>query len=107
MSTTSFRMDDELSPQLDEIAQSLRRSKSWIIHEALQLYIERERKRQKMLLETEEALADLEAHRLLSGDEVMKWLETWGTAHETHLDFEKSQIFFSYLFPFFHNMINL
>lgn len=82
MSTTSFRMDDDLSPQLDEIAQSLRRSKSWIINDALRLYIEREQRRQEMLRETEEALADLEANRLLSGEEVMKWLETWGTNHE-------------------------
>jgi len=83
MSTTSFRMDDELVPQLDEIAQSLRRSKSWIINDALRFYIEREQRRQQMLRETEEALADLEANRLLSGEEVMNWLETWGTAHET------------------------
>jgi predicted transcriptional regulator len=55
MSTTSFRMD---------------------------VYIEREQIRQKMLRETEEALVDLEANRLLSGEEVMKWLETWGTDHE-------------------------
>lgn len=82
MSTTSFRMDDELVPQLDEIAQSLRRSKSWIINDALRLYIEREQRRQQMLRETEEALADLEANRLLSGEEVMNWLETWGTDHE-------------------------
>jgi predicted transcriptional regulator len=75
-------MDDELVPQLDEIAQSLRRSKSWIINDALRLYIEREQRRQQMLRETEEALADLEANRLLSGEEVMNWLETWGTDHE-------------------------
>ena len=82
MSTTSFRMDDDLGPQLDEISRSLRRSKSWIINDALRLYVEREQRRQEMLQETEEALADLEANRLLSGEEVMKWLETWGTDHE-------------------------
>ena len=36
-----------------------------------------------MLRETEEALADLEAGRVVSGEEVMKWLETWGTDGET------------------------
>lgn len=82
MNITSFRMDDDLGAKLDEIAQSLRRSKSWIINDALRLYIEREQRRQKMLQETEEALADLEANRLLSGEEVMKWLETWGSDHE-------------------------
>jgi predicted transcriptional regulator len=82
MSTTSFRMDEELEPKLDAIAQSLRRSKSWIINEALRLYIEREQRKQDMLKETEEALADLEANRLLSGEEVMQWLETWGKENE-------------------------
>lgn len=83
MTTTSFRLDDELDPQLDEIARYLRRSKSWIINDALRLYIEREQRRQEMLQETEEALADLEANRLLSGEQVMKWLETWGTERES------------------------
>jgi predicted transcriptional regulator len=36
-----------------------------------------------MLAETQEALADIEANRLLCGEEVMQWLETWGTDRET------------------------
>ena len=83
MSTTSFRMDDDLGPKLDDIAQSLRRSKSWIINDALRLYIEREQRKQRMLQETLEAIADLEANRLFSGEQVIKWLETWGTDHES------------------------
>ena len=82
MSTTSFRLENELETKLDGIAQALGRSKSWIINDALRLYIAREEKRQQMLRETEEALADLEAGRIVSGEEVMKWLETWGTNHE-------------------------
>lgn len=82
MSTTSFRMDDDLGPKLDGIAESMRRSKSWIINDVLRLYIEREERRQRMLRETESALADLETSRVISGEQVMKWLETWGTDHE-------------------------
>ncbi|MGK7892309.1 MAG: CopG family ribbon-helix-helix protein [Xenococcus sp. (in: cyanobacteria)] len=55
------------------------RSNSWIINDALRLYIAREEKKQQMLRETKEALADLEAGRVVSGEEVIKWLETWGT----------------------------
>ena len=82
MSTTSFRLDNDLETKLDGIAQAMGRSKSWIINDALRHYIMREEKRQEMLRETEEALADLEAGRIVSGEEVMKWLETWGTNDE-------------------------
>jgi len=82
MTTTSFRLDDDLGVKLEDIAESMRRSKSWIINDALRLYIEREQRRQRMLRETEEALADLEASRVIEGEVVMKWLETWGSDFE-------------------------
>lgn len=80
--TTSFRLDDDLEIKLDTVAHELRRSKSWIIHDALRLYTAREKKKQQMLRETEEALADLEAERVVSGQAVMKWLETLCTEDE-------------------------
>lgn len=83
MTTTSFRLDDDLENQLNKIAQNMSRSKSWIINDALRRYIASEEKKQQMLRDTEEALADLEAGRVVSGEEVMQWLETWGTDHET------------------------
>ncbi len=82
MTTTSFRLDEELNPKLEEIAKSLNRSKSWIINDALRLYLAREETKQRMLEETEEAIADIEAGRLVSGEEVMQWLETWGTSSQ-------------------------
>lgn len=82
MSTTSFRLDDDLEEKLETTATRLRRTKGWIINDALRRYIEREEVRIKMLEETEEAIADIEAGRLVSGEEVMKWLETWGTDTE-------------------------
>ena len=36
----------------------------------------------KRLLETQEALEDLKAGRVVEGDEVMRWLESWGTDGE-------------------------
>lgn len=82
MSTTSFRLDDDLEEKLETTATRLRRSKGWIINDALRHYIAREELRIKMLEETEEAIADIEAGRVVSGEEVMKWLETWGTTTE-------------------------
>lgn len=82
MSTTSFRIDDELEEKLNDIAQKLKRSKSWIINDALKTYIQQEERKQKMLRDTEEAIADIEADRIVSGKEVMEWLESWGTQNE-------------------------
>ncbi len=83
MSTTSFRLDDDLQEKLDATAERLRRSKGWIINDALRQYIKREERKQQMLEETLEAIADIQAGRVVSGEEVMKWLSTWGTGNET------------------------
>ena len=83
MSTTSFRLDDDLQEKLESTANRTKRSKGWIINDALRRYIEQEELKQRMFEETQEALADIEAGRVVSGEEVMKWLETWGTAVET------------------------
>ena len=72
MTTTSFRLDEDLQDKLDSVVSQFRRSKGWIINDALILYIEREQRRERILEETEEAIADLEAGRIVSGDEVMK-----------------------------------
>lgn len=83
MSTTSFRLDDDLEEKLEVTATKLQRTKGWIINDALRQYIIREEKKLRMLEETQEAIADIEAQRVISGEEVMKWLETWGTAGES------------------------
>ena len=82
MSTTSFRVDDDLQEKLDTTAARLQRSKGWIINDALRQYIEREERKQQILEETAEAIADIQADRVVSGEEVMRWLETWGVDNE-------------------------
>ena len=82
MSTTSFSLDNDLQDKLDATSNRLKRTKGWIINEALRQYIEQEERKLKMLQETEEAIADIEASRIISGEEVMQWLETWGSLSE-------------------------
>ncbi|MEH2316035.1 CopG family ribbon-helix-helix protein [Nostoc sp.] len=82
MSTTSFRLDDDLEEKLEVTVTKLQRTKGWIINDALRQYIAREEQTLRMLEETQEAIADIQAQRVVSGEEVMKWLETWGTAVE-------------------------
>ena len=82
MGMTSFRMPDDLLAKLEETAEKLRRSKGWIINDALREYLAREARKDRMLEETHEALADIRAGRLSDGDKVIDWLETWGTKAE-------------------------
>ncbi|MEE8057806.1 MAG: ribbon-helix-helix protein, CopG family [Pseudomonadales bacterium] len=79
---TSVRMPDELMEQLDQAAEKLRRSKGWIINDAVKEYLEREARKARMLEETHEALADIKAGRVVDGAEVMDWLGSWGTEDE-------------------------
>jgi predicted transcriptional regulator len=60
----------------------LQRIKDWIINEALRQFISQEDRKLKMMEETEEAIADIEASRLISGEEVRQWLENWGSPQE-------------------------
>ncbi|MBT3203742.1 MAG: ribbon-helix-helix protein, CopG family [Gammaproteobacteria bacterium] len=85
MGMTSVRMPDELMSQLEQAAEKLRRSKGWIINDALKEYLTREQRKTKMLEETYEALADIKAGRVTDGNEILDWLDTWGTESEKPL----------------------
>lgn len=85
MSTTSFRLDEDLQEKLDSTAARLKRTKGWLINEAVRQYIEREELRARMLSETLEAVADIEAGRIVSSSEVLNWLKTWGTEAESQI----------------------
>jgi predicted transcriptional regulator len=78
-------MPDELMSQLEQAAEKLRRSKGWIINDALKEYLTREQRKTKMLEETYEALADIKAGRVTDGNEILDWLDTWGTESEKPL----------------------
>ncbi len=83
MGMTSVRMPDDLMQQLDATAVRLRRSKGWIINDAVREYLEREDVRRRRYEETQEALNDLDAGRLVDGDEVLAWLDSWGSDNES------------------------
>ena len=82
MSITSFRIRKELQEPLEKVASELRRPKAWVINEALAAYLERENQQQRMYRETLEGLADVEAGRLIDGEQVMAWIESWGSDRE-------------------------
>lgn len=82
MGMTSVRMPDELLAELEQTAEKLRRSKGWVINDAVKEYIQREERKAQMLEETRLALNDIKAGRVLDGEDVMDWLESWGTEME-------------------------
>jgi len=82
MGMTSVRMPDELLSQLEQAAEKLRRTKGWIINDAVKEYLEKEQRKVQMLKETRQALADIKAGRVVDGDEVLDWLDTWGNELE-------------------------
>ncbi len=79
MAITSFRIREELQDPLEQAATESRRPKAWIINKALASYFERENQDQRMNRETLEGLTDVEAGRVIDGDQVVAWIESWGS----------------------------
>ncbi len=82
MGMTSVRMPDDLLQRLDATATRLRRSKGWVINDAVREYLEREDLRERRDDETREALAELDAGQVIDGDEVLAWIDSWGSDKE-------------------------
>ena len=82
MAITSVR----LSPQNEEIianaALKMRRSKSWVINEAVRVLHQQQLQAEQRWQDTLEALHDVELGRTVNGDAVHAWLASWGTPDE-------------------------
>lgn len=85
---TSVRMPNELLERLECTAEQLRRSKGWIIKDAVEEYLAREELKLRRNQETLESWEDYKAGRVIDGDEVMAWLESWGTDDEKEPPFK-------------------
>ncbi len=82
-SPTSLKLDDELKSRVQHLAEARRRSSHWIMREAIAQYVEREEKREALRQQTLDAWDEFQATGLhVTGDEVEKWLSSWGTDDE-------------------------
>lgn len=70
---------DEMAEQVDRLAERLDRPRAWIVEHALSEFVALEEKRHRMTLD---GLADADAGKLVEHDDVVAWLDTWGTDHE-------------------------
>ncbi|MGE4502009.1 MAG: CopG family ribbon-helix-helix protein [Thiomicrospira sp.] len=66
----------EMANQIDQMAEKLDRSKSWIVKQALSSWIAQESLRERL---TREALADVDAGNLISHEEVQAWAMSLNT----------------------------
>ena len=82
MGMTSVRVPDDMLSRLESTAARLRRTKGWIINDALREYLEREERRIQRIEETRQALDEVDAGDLVEGDEVLAWLDSWGAPDE-------------------------
>ena len=79
---TSVRIEEELAERLERMANSIKRSKGWVINEALREYLERDAKNKQRWRETEEALEAIETGDVYDADQVHAWMDSWFTDHE-------------------------
>ncbi len=83
MSITSVRLQEDVKRDLERVADRQRRSKSWVINQALREYVRREASENERWRETLEALDDVAAGRVLPARDVHAWLGSWGTPSES------------------------
>ncbi len=65
-----------LAEKVDELAARLERSRGWIIKQALSAWVAQEEERRRL---TVEALADVDAGRVIGHQAVQEWADSLGT----------------------------
>ena len=86
MPTLTAHVTDDLIKQLDAVSQSLDRSRAWVIKEAVMEYLERQAEDQKRWKETLAAVEAADRGEVVSADDVLGWIDTWGKPGETTKD---------------------
>jgi predicted transcriptional regulator len=66
------KLPDDLVSRLDEVAERIDRSKSWIVRQAVAEWLAEERRRHEL---TVEALRDVDEGRVLTQDDLEAWAE--------------------------------
>lgn len=78
MSITSVRFTEEIDSDLERAAAAARRTKSWLINEAVRDYLQRRDEEGARWRDTLTALDQVKHGELVDGTEVLEWLSTWG-----------------------------
>lgn len=81
-STFSVRLSDDLKNDVDKYAALTKRSRSYIVQEAIAAYM---KDRLAYLDDLNEAIADAQSGYAHSSEQIFAWMDTWGTENETPL----------------------
>ncbi len=85
MASNTGRMSVAVSPEkqarLDAIANTMSRSRNWVVNEAINQYLDLQ-EWQEREIETALKRADNPAAEFHSNEEVTKWLSSWGSERE-------------------------
>ncbi|GAB6043647.1 CopG family ribbon-helix-helix protein [Endothiovibrio diazotrophicus] len=65
-----------LAEKVDQMAERLERSRGWIVKQALSAWLEQEEERERL---TREALADVDASRVVDHQAVQAWADSLST----------------------------
>ena len=82
MSVTTVRLQADVEERLEAMAGKLRRTKSWLINQALREFIDNQTTEQARWLETVKAMESVARGEVVSGEAVDDWLRSWGSSHE-------------------------
>ena len=75
MKTTTVRLDDKMVDRLDGLAKVLSRSRSWVINNAIERFLEYE---EWFVLEVKDGLAEVEKGEVANHAEVIAGFRKWG-----------------------------
>lgn len=82
MSVTTVRLSEGVAHQLDALAGRTRRSKNWLVNQAVSEYLTRQQHEQQRWQETQVAMDSVANGRVVSEDVVHSWLASWGSQNE-------------------------
>lgn len=77
--TFSVRLPDDLRQEVDQFAKVTRRSRAFVVKEAVAAYMADQR---AYLEAIEEGEREADEGVFVSGEAVIRWLQSWGTENE-------------------------
>ncbi|QDA56504.1 CopG family ribbon-helix-helix protein [Thermomonas aquatica] len=82
MTVTTVRLQPEVESGLEAMADKLHRSKNWLVNQAIREFVARQELELSRWNETLTAMSSVAQGKVVSGQAVHAWLESWGNANE-------------------------
>jgi predicted transcriptional regulator len=75
----NVNIDPELDDRLSSVAETLDRPRSWVVVQAIKEFVDLQ---DWHLAAIDEGISEADAGKLIPNDEVVAWIESWGTPDE-------------------------